>query len=611
MMVGLREEFDYRQCSRCGTLWLPEPPADLVRFYSDGYYSMAMTAESASRSAVHSAFARILLKVPHRLRAAAGARLYLKPRVFGWVHPGVTQQSTIGDVGAGQGELLRKMVRLGFTDLWGIDPFIEADRRDGPIVFRKAEIGQVDGRFDVLMFNHSLEHVPDPLQTLVDARERLNPGGSIVVRLPVAEEAWERYGVDWVGLDAPRHLFVPTVRGFQLLAERAGLSIERTFFDSEALQIWGSERYRNDIALLDEAPAEYRRHEEERAAAWEAEARALNKARRGDNAGFVLVPKREPAAVLFNPLPMVLARVVEAAVEGAARTGVNVAVKVTGPSTDQPDVSQARKLFAHVRGVVQTRRSHRPVVVMWPALGWLEVLLWFGRDASICVHDPVPLRSQVGMGRVSRTIVRLAGRLPGRPRMLTHTEEAAAAVVEAVGPAWTPGVVELPILARSAATPTNESAEKTVLVAGQFKPVRDLDLLEQLGDALVERGYRPIIMGRGWPAVRGWEVQDRFVEEVELDEAISCATAVLIPYQRYWQSGIAARALEEGTPVVGRPTEFLSRLFGSQYEGRVEEDTIEGWLRAIEAVAGADVEAHRSRYVGLMDADWARLLNPA
>jgi hypothetical protein len=104
--------------------------------------------------------------------------------------------------------------------------------------------------------------------------------------VPVAGTlAWRRYGADWVGLDAPRHQFVPTVRSMHLLADRAGLRVERVFFDSHALQFWGSERYRADLPLHagGAAPARGRALRDQHNAA-----RRLNRLGDGDSAGFVL-----------------------------------------------------------------------------------------------------------------------------------------------------------------------------------------------------------------------------------------------------------------------------------------------------------------------------------
>ena len=138
------------------------------------------------------------------------------------------------------------------------------------------------------MLNHSLEHVPDPGATLAAVRRRLAPGGHCLVRVPIVpSEAWDRYGADWVQLDAPRHLTVPSERGLVTAAERRGLRLVDATHDSGGIQFWGSEAYQRGLTLAEGA----------RRTAWMAKqrarwrARALNARRRGDQASFLFAAR--------------------------------------------------------------------------------------------------------------------------------------------------------------------------------------------------------------------------------------------------------------------------------------------------------------------------------
>jgi hypothetical protein len=104
----------------------------------------------------------------------------------------------------------------------------------------------------VITFNHSLERFPRPVQAPRDAKSRLAAEGAILVRVPLAGTIADRhYGGNWVSLDPPRHLNVPSRQCMQLAAATSGLEITRVFFDSLPQQIWASEKYRQDIPLLD------------------------------------------------------------------------------------------------------------------------------------------------------------------------------------------------------------------------------------------------------------------------------------------------------------------------------------------------------------------------
>ena len=101
-----------------------------------------------------------------------------------------------------------------------------------------------------MLFQHSLEHLPDQVGALAAARERLLPGGSIFVEVPVVDSyAWRTYGVDWVDLDAPRHLYLHSIRSLTRVAEAAGLAVARIAPMSSVFELLASEQYRRGIPL--------------------------------------------------------------------------------------------------------------------------------------------------------------------------------------------------------------------------------------------------------------------------------------------------------------------------------------------------------------------------
>lgn len=190
--------------------------------------------------------------------------------------------------------MLADFARAGFTRLLGLDPYLEADNALGRIALRKLAIEELTGTWDLLMFNHSLEHVLDPRAALQAARQRLASGGAILVRIPLADGyAARHYGENWIGVDAPRHTMVPTHDKMKILAAAADLRIKRIFYESHSQHFWASEQYTRDIPLMDERsynvnpdrsifrPAEI--------AYWDAKCRTLNEQGRADAAGFVLV----------------------------------------------------------------------------------------------------------------------------------------------------------------------------------------------------------------------------------------------------------------------------------------------------------------------------------
>jgi hypothetical protein len=254
--------------------------------------------------------------------------------------------------------------------------------------------------------------------------------------------------------------------------------------------------------------------------------------------------------------------------------------------------ARVRSLVRYLAFVRRVRRQRCAILVLWPLLGWLDVLVWglLARNRTyVLVHDPTPLRRQVGSGRSARMLVRRLTRLLGRAEIVTLSQAASSEVKEAL-PRLPVHVLPHPILRPADGRPRTGRDVGTVLVLGQYKPARDLALLEQLGPALADAGLVGKICGRGWPATQGWEVDDRFLSEDEFDSVLSHASVLLLPYATYFQSGVAVRAVELGTPVVGRRTGFLEGLLGETSVGIVDGDSTEVWLQHIAAAAAQDPE---------------------
>ena len=160
------------------------------------------------------------------------------------------------------------------------------------------------------------------------------------------------------------------------------------------------------------------------------------------------------------------------------------------------------------------------------------------------------------------------------------------------------------------------SPRPVVRVLGQYKQDRDLEVLRLLASEL--RGQFELeIVGRGWPEIAGWRVDARFVAESELDLLIRTSDAVLIPYRRFYQSGIAIRALENGTPVVGRAGTSLDALYGSDSKLLVREDSVgvavdlAAWVTAVKyATTDGALEAEEAgrQHFNEVAADWQRWL---
>ncbi|MEO9463657.1 MAG: class I SAM-dependent methyltransferase [Marinomonas sp.] len=296
MMFGTREAFDYVLCSACSTLQIAEIPDDLRQYYSSSaYYSFnQMRKESGWKVALKRLAAGGMIGQPEAY--PSGDRVLDKVRrgAEPWTAhiAGLTRDSAILDVGCGEGARLQSLSRLGFTNLTGIDAFLPEDKagKAGGVTLIAGELAAHDGVYDCITMHHSLEHVPDPAALLAAAKERLQPGGAIYVRVPLFQDAiWAKHGVHWAQIDPPRHLYLFSAGAFLAMAQQCGLTCERQGTDTLGWSLAWSHAYARDIAMYDEGGAQNALpFTAQEIAAFDREAAALNSAGKGDQGYFVL-----------------------------------------------------------------------------------------------------------------------------------------------------------------------------------------------------------------------------------------------------------------------------------------------------------------------------------
>ena len=96
------------------------------------------------------------------------------------------------------------------------------------------------------------------------------------------------------------------------------------------------------------------------------------------------------------------------------------------------------------------------------------------------------------------------------------------------------------------------------------------------------------IVGRGWPTIDGWKIDDRFVPEADVNRLVGSATVILIPYQEFFQSGVMVRAAELAVPVVTVRHEQTEMLYGTDWPGIVDGAVPASVAEAIRAAARMD-----------------------
>ena len=207
-----------RVCPRCGS-GVTHPPAstaELAAFYRETYgpYDAPTAGRVATLSRV--------------IRWWQGRRALVKPPLA------VLRDGPAGrvvDVGCGRGDLGAVLVGRGWQ-VTGIEPSpvaAEVARSRGV----DARVGTLDdlalepARYDVAVFQHSLEHTADPVGDLGRVRAALRPGGRVAITVPNFA-CWQRrrFRSRWFHLDLPRHRTHFAPAGLRYAAERAGMHVE-------------------------------------------------------------------------------------------------------------------------------------------------------------------------------------------------------------------------------------------------------------------------------------------------------------------------------------------------------------------------------------------------
>ena len=258
MMFGLREIFTYFQCSNCQCLQISKIPEDMSKYYTSHYYSFSRGKKKQKIAKLKKSVKKLNNKYAVFGEGMFGKLLYAvfpEPSMRCLSRIPINRNMRILEIGSGDGGFLLDLAEIGFTDLVGVDPYIEEDLiLNKGVRVLKQTIEEVSGNWDIIIFHHSFEHCDDPESVLTYVSHLLDSNGICIIRAPtVSSFAWEHYGVHWVQIDAPRHLFIPSIRSMELLAEKANLHLFDAAYDSTDFQFWGSEQYRHNISLFSDS----------------------------------------------------------------------------------------------------------------------------------------------------------------------------------------------------------------------------------------------------------------------------------------------------------------------------------------------------------------------
>ena len=258
-MFGTEKPFKYIHCSTCDCLQIVEKIEDISEFYPQDYYSF-QNQQNIFRK-IKSLLENYLLKYvalmemgyPNLIGKIAMQVKEHYEYCFKWLSKlDYNKDAMILDVGCGGGELLKRLTFLGYNNLYGVDPFIEKDIIKHDYKIEKRHLYELDGEYDLIMLHHSFEHMEKPHNVLSHLRKILKNDGTLLIRIPIIDSlAYKEYVTNWFQLDAPRHLFLYSIKSMEFLLNEHNLYIKEVVYDSTSKQFLYSEKYKNGYALND------------------------------------------------------------------------------------------------------------------------------------------------------------------------------------------------------------------------------------------------------------------------------------------------------------------------------------------------------------------------
>ena len=235
-LLSLGGLFEVWECPRCELgVTAPQPtPQELARHYPDEYGPYRPPRGIGGR-----VIARVRRARADAVLRTGPFRMLLEDRPAG----------RLLDVGCGRGDMAAAFARRGWTAC-GLEPSpgaVEAARSLG-VDAVEGSLSRAPKRFrdfDVVIFNHSLEHVPDPIRNLTEARERLKEGGHMTVAVP-DWSCWQRRrsGSSWFHLDLPRHLHHFSPRALEAIARQVGFEPVQLRSATSLVGLLGTLQYR-------------------------------------------------------------------------------------------------------------------------------------------------------------------------------------------------------------------------------------------------------------------------------------------------------------------------------------------------------------------------------
>lgn len=141
-----------------------------------------------------------------------------------------TKKGKLLDIGCGFGWVVAEAENRGFEAM-GIDSskvYTSLGKKTLKVRLLAVSLGafRTTERFDVIILNHVLEHIKDPVKFLQKVRTLLNPEGEVLIACPnIRSLMFWLFKERWYGLQPAQHLSQFTPQTISMVVKKSGLVI--------------------------------------------------------------------------------------------------------------------------------------------------------------------------------------------------------------------------------------------------------------------------------------------------------------------------------------------------------------------------------------------------
>lgn len=229
----LKNGYNYIKCQNCGVLYRESDSVALEAIYCGNYgnYDSGLYKQIYSKG------------LKSKIKYIRDSYCYMnKSKLLGvmisriWkpYYPYLTQYKKLLsqnkkflDVGCRNGQMVLILNRVG-ANAKGTEPYIsdKIQYSDGTIIENKF-LSDIDDKFDIIFYDNVFEHLEDPISDMEIVATKLKDGGVCGLVFPGYGNLTETYGGNSYIIQPPQHAFLHTEKSLRIIAEKAGLRVEK------------------------------------------------------------------------------------------------------------------------------------------------------------------------------------------------------------------------------------------------------------------------------------------------------------------------------------------------------------------------------------------------